>query len=274
MKKYNKILDAINRGIKFALDDFEDQENIQGQVNSKVKYNHGTKEWLNLMSDVVDLGLPSGTLWCKYNLGCETELLNEEGENSKADWWQGDYFAWGINQHNDFFTWGSYDYADWAIKMMPNLRTENYVLKLFKYCYEKDTVASICDKPDNKMKLDLEDDAAYVKNNKYCIPSTEQFLELLNNTKHKFIPNYNNIPGLNGILFTSIHNQNTIFFPLAGYMNEENIRRKNTQGFYWTCNLSPKYQTCANSFNLTKKTIEAGCYRRDQGCSIRPVLKQ
>ena len=30
MKNYNKILEAINRGIKFALDDFEDQEDIQG----------------------------------------------------------------------------------------------------------------------------------------------------------------------------------------------------------------------------------------------------
>jgi hypothetical protein len=86
MKQFNKqILEAINRGIKFALDDFEDQEDIQGQDNSKVKYHGGTKEWLDLMSDVVDLDLPSGTLWCKYNLGCETELLNEEGENSEAD---------------------------------------------------------------------------------------------------------------------------------------------------------------------------------------------
>ena len=32
----NKILEAVNRGIKFALDDFEDDEDIQGQINSKV----------------------------------------------------------------------------------------------------------------------------------------------------------------------------------------------------------------------------------------------
>jgi hypothetical protein len=29
MKNYNKILEAVNRGIKFALDDFEDNE-LQG----------------------------------------------------------------------------------------------------------------------------------------------------------------------------------------------------------------------------------------------------
>jgi len=74
MKNLNKqILEAVNRGIKFALDDFED-DSIQGQVNSKVKYQGGTKEYLDLMKEVVDLGLPSGTLWCKYNLEAYSEL--------------------------------------------------------------------------------------------------------------------------------------------------------------------------------------------------------
>ena len=30
MINYKQILEAVNRGIKFALDDFEDQEDIQG----------------------------------------------------------------------------------------------------------------------------------------------------------------------------------------------------------------------------------------------------
>jgi len=80
MKNYNKILEAVNRGIKFALDDYEDQEDIQGQSNSKVNHQDGTKEYLDLMNNVVDLGLPSGTLWCKYNLGCDYELLNNHPE--------------------------------------------------------------------------------------------------------------------------------------------------------------------------------------------------
>ena len=67
MKNYKQILEAINKGIKFALDDFDDEE-LKGQINSKINHQHGTKEWLDLINDVVDLGLPSGTLWCKYNL--------------------------------------------------------------------------------------------------------------------------------------------------------------------------------------------------------------
>ena len=46
MKNYKQILEAVNRGIRFALDDFEDNE-LQGQINSKVKYKGGTREGLD-----------------------------------------------------------------------------------------------------------------------------------------------------------------------------------------------------------------------------------
>ena len=46
MKLTNKILEAVNKGIKFALDDFEDQEDIQGQTNSKVKYTGGMQQYI------------------------------------------------------------------------------------------------------------------------------------------------------------------------------------------------------------------------------------
>ena len=45
MKNYNKILEAVNKGIKFALDDFEDNK-IQGQANSKVNNKSNIKEYL------------------------------------------------------------------------------------------------------------------------------------------------------------------------------------------------------------------------------------
>jgi hypothetical protein len=39
--------------------------------------------------EVVDLGLPSGTLWCKYNLGVNPNCLTNPVN------WFGDYYAWG-----------------------------------------------------------------------------------------------------------------------------------------------------------------------------------
>ena len=104
MKNYNKILEAINRGIKFALDDYEDHEDIQGQVNSKVKYKGGTKEWINLMENVVDLGLPSGNLWCKYNIGVNTNQL------SSLTNWVGTYFSWGEITGKDEYSWKEYNF--------------------------------------------------------------------------------------------------------------------------------------------------------------------
>ena len=91
----NKILEAVNRGIKFALDDFEDQEDNQGQTNSKVKYKGGMKEYIDLMHEVIDLGLPSGTFWYKYNLGTNYKKLNENPSNSIPEDWYGTPYAWG-----------------------------------------------------------------------------------------------------------------------------------------------------------------------------------
>lgn len=208
--------------------------------------------------DLVDLGLPSGTLWCKHNLGAtdETEY--------------GDYFAWGINTHNNYFSWTSYDYAEYSFLETPLEYVD--AIKLTKYCISKNDGTSICDNVDNKTLLDLEDDAAYTKNKNYCIPTSEQYQELLNNTTHQIVSNYKQ-QGVTGILLKSIHNGQTIFFPFAGYMNENDVKRFDKWGCYWTNNLN-QIQTHANIFcattNMESKITR---FRRDKGISIRPVLK-
>ena len=74
MKNYKQILEAINRGIQQALDDFDEDE-IQNVKSKQVQNRDYTKEYLDLMNEVVDLGLPSRTLWCKYNLGVDQNQL-------------------------------------------------------------------------------------------------------------------------------------------------------------------------------------------------------
>ena len=89
MKNYNKILEAVNRGIQLALDDFDDDE-VQNIKSKQVQNRDYTKEYLDLLRDeVADLGLPSGTLWSKYNLGVNPNQL------SKVKDWNGDYYAFG-----------------------------------------------------------------------------------------------------------------------------------------------------------------------------------
>ena len=176
---YKQILKAVNRGIKFALDDFEDNE-IQGQVNSKVSHQGGTKEWLDLMKEVVDLGLPSGTLWCKYNLDVDPNKL------SKAKNWYGKYYAWGETE-----------------------TSKPCISNLTKYKNEE-----------NLTELLPEDDAAYsnmhIGNYKFHIPTKEQCEELIDYTNGHWEKNYQNIEGLNGWLVKG-KNGNELFLPAAGY---------------------------------------------------------
>lgn len=50
MEKFNNHgLETINRGIKFALDDFDDEEELEGQISGKVKYQGGMKEYIDFV---------------------------------------------------------------------------------------------------------------------------------------------------------------------------------------------------------------------------------
>ena len=47
MKNYIKILEAVNRGIKLALDDFDDEEQVQNVKSKQVQNRDYTKEYLD-----------------------------------------------------------------------------------------------------------------------------------------------------------------------------------------------------------------------------------
>ena len=259
MKKYNKILEAVNRGIKLALDDFVDQKDIQGQVNSKVKYHGGTKEWLDLMNEVVDLGLPSGTLWCKYNLGVDSNKL------SKPEDWFGDYYAWGEIEPKKKYNWKTYKHCK-----------DNYD-KLTKYCIKGfESYGDI----DNLSVLKFEDDAAFqnmhVDNFKFHIPSSKQIEELYKYTIYEPVFNYKNINDLDGVIFKS-KNGNEIFFPAGGEYNEKGFKYKKIVGNYWSSNLDTNWVTYAEQLKFSmngKNTIvyDIVANNRIFGYNIRPVI--
>ena len=84
MKNYNKILKAINKGIKFALDDFDDDQEFQGQTNTKVNNTSNLREYLEwkeltkkfeleqqIVNDVSRLAELSKLLNLKYKISLE-----------------------------------------------------------------------------------------------------------------------------------------------------------------------------------------------------------
>ena len=280
MKNYKQILEAINRGIKFALDDFDDNEEIQGQANSKVKYQYGTKEWQDLMNEVIDLGLPSGTLWCKYNLDVNHNQL------SKPEDWYGKYYSWAeLEGNKSEFSWFIYKYAEHYTDL-PETKC------LTKYCndpqrgYNKITYR--WGFTDNLTELLPEDDAAYqnkkLYNYRFHIPTKKQFEELIKYTKNYWIKNYNpnktihnskddgGIQGLNGRVFEG-KNGNQMFIPAAGYRIGYDTCDVGFNCYLWSSSLDLVSPTNAYCMYLDSVNNNFYVKYRYLGFTIRPIIK-
>ena len=131
---------------------------------------------------VVDMGL--SVMWATCNIGATSP---EE---------YGDYYAWGETETKTEYTWANY-----------------------KWCNGKETALTKYNSSpsygivDNKYYLDKEDDVAYVKlGGRWRMPAPIEIEELVSNctiTREK----YNEV---DGYLYTSNINGNSIFFPLAG----------------------------------------------------------
>ena len=255
MKKLNKhILEAINRGIRLALDDYEEQEVNEPIVPKKdiIKNSNTTKELIDLYNQFVDLGLPSGTLWAKFNLGCNFDKLNLDPKHTKPEDWYGNYYAWGeINPNKKEYNGLNYKFSELYLK------------------YNED---------DKLTELIHEDDAAYQSDNRMKMPTKEQFEELLKYTTQKCVTNYKGVKGLNGRVYTSIMNYNNIFIPCSGY-NTVSPKDVGINAFLWTSTLfvNNDNSECAYYYFLAKSKVGGdaiGKGGRHVGRVIRPVLNR
>lgn len=152
--------------------------------------------------EYVNLGLPSGTLWATCNLGVDIP----EGF--------GDYYAWGETEPKETYNWITYKYS----------LDDQY--HLTKYCctshYGNNGFT------DNLSTLLLEDDAAAANwGEGWCIPTEEQWRELMENTTS----NYATLNGVNGHLFTS-PNGKSLFLPAAGAQSSNGNDWENQSGYY------------------------------------------
>ena len=257
MYNYKQILEAVNRGIQLALDDFDDDQ-VQNIKSKQVQNRDYTKEYLDLMKEVVDLGLPSGTLWCKCNLG------------ASQPYEYGNYYAWGEiipNKHlvqlSDGYTWNNYKFYRPYFDVIKEQPDDYYISK-----YDKGTEI-----------LRDEDDAAYqayqnmhVGNYKIHIPTKEQFEELIKYTvRQKY--NYK-IFGVDGLLLISKLNGNEIFFPAAGYCSELTVKGHNDINCIWSSSLDSSERDAAYDMCLDCQHSLVETSARYFGLPIRPVLNK
>ena len=173
------------------------------------------------------------------------------GANSPTEY--GKYFAWGDavgyydNEVHDF-SWDVYKYGDGS--------------GFTKY-----------DVTDGKTILDLEDDAVHVEmGGDWHMPTNAQFVELINETNHEWIENYQG-SGINGRLFTSKTNSaKSIFIPASGYRYNDLVDIQDYYARLW----SSSRRADTPSSGLFLSFYSGGCgvydYRRFHGFCVRGVI--
>lgn len=193
----------------------------------------------------IDLGLPSGILWAKYNLGASS---CEE---------PGDYFFWGDTKPCE--NGSRYKYVN---EFYYEGGGESQYLK---YVTDKDEGIV-----DGKTTLDLSDDAASVMLGElWSIPTVSDIEELLKYCIWKETEKN----GIDGIEFTG-PNGNSLFFPSFDgcYAPSYNLLLGFTS--YWTQSLSSN-DRLAMALQIKQTSngteVELDWEYRTSGCFIRPV---
>lgn len=116
--------------------------------------------------------------------------------------------------------------------------------------------------------LSLDQDAARVNlGAPWRMPTTAEFQELYDNCTSV----WTTLDGVNGRLFTSNENGNTLFFPAAGNINNMSHRDQGLSGDYW----SSSYLSVTNArfMSLSSSNVNPQYYgNRRLGFSVRAVM--
>ena len=167
--------------------------------------------------EFVDLGLPSGLKWAAYNVGAESP------EQS------GDYFAWGEVEPKSYYFWNTYKYSG------------DKDSTFTKYC--TDTLCGLNGFVDNKLQLDIEDDAAHVNwGGNWRMPTADELDDVRYLCTWEWTTR-NGVPGLLGTSRVEGYTDRTIFFPAAGsYFGDQlTITGGITDGYYLTKSVNSTY---------------------------------
>lgn len=201
--------------------------------------------------EYVDLGLPSGLKWAKCNVGAEKE----------TDY--GDYFQWGdIDDKTNYdCSWENYKYGDDL-----NLSKYNTENNGYKNGYS-DTI-------DNKITLDLDDDAARANmGGNWRMPTEAEIQELVNNTYNEWIENFNG-SGVNGRKFTSKTDKSKyIFIPASGVRSFSLFYFQGSDGYVWSSSINYDYPGSASFLNFGSGNLMGILYiSRPRGLAVRGVM--
>ena len=192
--------------------------------------------------EYVDLGLPSGNLWAKCNLGASAPEA------------YGDYYAWGEVEPKQVYTNSNHK---WYKEGAPSLGFTKY------------------NNEDGKLSLEDEDDAVIQKlGNGWRTPTLADFRELTNQ-KYTTIKK-TTLNGVAGYQITSKRNRKSIFIPFAGFKNDKPQTREISSSESVAVCMTNQRRIDNQVFNcwtfaFEQDRIRRYGKRRYDGISIRPV---
>lgn len=219
---YMVVLPAtISKGFTLILEDKDG--NIYQRINSSVTsfvrnkmYNLGSYDCTSATSlqnskltalgnDVVDLDLPSGTIWCKKNTKTRSET-SYLGLIPITTYYV-DGFVANESDYGDYYSWG-----------------KTHVTSALGVTY------SLPDLDSNNTTLKSDADGVYAYDHQYCLPVYAQMYEFYNHLTDRTIVTENSNKCAK---FTSSTGR-SILIPYAGYYYSTRLVSKNEQARYWS----------------------------------------
>lgn len=203
--------------------------------------------YTNLENDYVDLGLESGTLWMRCNIGAENEtdfglyfqfgdIVGHTGDEALS------HSSWSTCPGNG----GNSSVNTSLLSAWNNTNTTNNTLN---------TLA----------------DAAYIHTNGDAkMPTQDQMTELINGTTHV----WTTINGINGAKFTNkADSSKYIFFPASGFIADGILKGVGEAGDVWSGSVSSSDFSKAYRFAYTMKNwYNCAPDTRSYGFCVRGVL--
>ena len=185
---------------------------------------------------MIDLGMPSGTLWSC----CNVETDHPENQSPTN---YGGYYAWGETETKAICNWSTYAHCDGTKET----------------CHDLGTDIS-----------GTEYDVAHVKwGGSWRMPMKEQCQELVDNCTYT----WTTVNGVKGGMFTSKQNGNSIFLPAAGSRWGESLYSVGYFGHYWASTQGTSYSDSAYGLCFYPRDALRDDGYRYRGRPIRPVSR-
>ena len=211
-----------------------------GDDNDDEDINNYIKSYLSCPNDhhphLIDLGLPSGTLWACCNV--DTDHPKKQSPTN-----YGSYYAWGETESKATYVFSNY------IHFYQSSRTYH------------DLGSDIAG---------TQYDVAHVKwGGPWVMPSRTQLIELLNNCIYEWTTEN----GVNGVKFTSKTNGASIFLPATGYRNESDLYDAGLSGVYWSSTQGSSSMGYSYGYYFSSDNTVESNSSLSFGYTVRPVVR-